>query len=98
MPVPFLPSCLSASVPSCLSSKNTSLPINREIPLLGHFREEEVHDDDHDEAGDETFGAGATHAAGAGAASKTFVACDHSDRATEEDAFDQTFHDLPRVD
>src|SRR5437763_14557543 len=66
-------------------------PVDRQIPLLRHLREEEVQDDDGDEAGDEAFGARPADTAGAGAAGKAFVAADHPDGGAEEDALDDAF-------
>src|SRR5205807_1782526 len=80
------------------SSKQSLDPVNRQIPLLQQLREEEVQDDDSQEAGDEAFGARPADAAGAAGAREALVATDQADRAAEEEALVDAFHDLPSVD
>ena len=78
--------------------EDTPIGIKGCVPARGQLGEEEVEDDDCEEALDEAFGAGASDAAGAGAAGETFVAGDQADGGAEEDAFADAFEDLPMLD
>ena len=48
-----------------------------------------------EEAGDKRFGAGPSHAVGAGAAGESLVATDQPDGPAEEEGIDEPFVDLP---
>lgn len=72
--------------------------VDGDVPVFGDLSEEEVEDDDSHEAGDEGLGAGFTDAGGACAGGEAFVASDETDGGAEEDAFGDSFEDLPVID
>src|SRR5262245_28983698 len=72
--------------------------VNAFIHLFEQLREEEVENDDRNEAGDEAVRTRAPNPAGAAPAVESLVTTYQPNRAAEEDALADTFHDLPGID